>query len=437
MAIQQYGSGPYRPYQSTASNQNTAARQLPIGDGAGPQAQNSWQATTTNLPTNNGNNSSYNPWGYAQQGGGGTGPYNPTPGQGQSQRPQTGYQPSQLSPWNPQTPTAPQTGYQPGQQSTPQTWATPQAWTPANFNTPALQTQNTAYMSTVLPYLQYQQNNSQYSQDFNEAQRRWDSQNGWQQQMDTYNMGLTGRQQTFNEWQQQEAANQWAAQFGWTQQNDLFSQGLADRQLTGDQWYQQQQVGIAQQQNAIENAYNQGRLTNEQRQIALAEVTQQQQNAYQYAQLADTQGWNREELASTNAYRQQQDALARWQQEQQNAYQYTQLAATQGWNREELASTNAYRQQQDALARWQQEQQNAYQYTQLAATQGWNREELASINAYRQQQDALARWQQEQQMQQQTAMQQAELAAARQNAVLQATGRSQGNGPSAIWQRRF
>ena len=391
MAIQQYGSGPYRPYQSTASNQNTAARQLPIGDGAGPQAQNSWQATTTNLPTNNGNNSSYNPWGYAQQGGGGTGPYNPTPGQGQSQRPQTGYQPSQLSPWNPQTPTAPQ--MTPGQQSTPQTWATPQAWTPANFNTPALQTQNTAYMSTVLPYLQYQQNNSQYSQDFNEAQRRWDSQNGWQQQMDTYNMGLTGRQQTFNEWQQQEAANQWAAQFGWTQQNDLFSQGLADRQLTGDQWYQQQQVGIAQQQNAIENAYNQGRLTNEQRQIALAEVTQQQQNAYQYAQLADTQGWNREELASTNAYRQQQDALARWQQEQQNASQYTQLAATQGWNREELASINAYRQQQDALARWQQEQQ----------------------------------------MQ----MQAAELQAQRQNAVLQATGRSQGNGPSAIWQRRF
>ena len=166
-------------------------------------------------------------------------------------------------------------------------------------------------------------------------------------------MGLTGRQQTFNEWQQQEAANQWAAQFGWTQQNDLFSQGLADRQLTGDQWYQQQQVGIAQQQNAIENAYNQGRLTNEQRQIALAEVTQQQQNAYQYAQ--------------------------------------------------------------------------------LAATQGWNREELASINAYRQQQDALARWQQEQQMQ----MQAAELQAQRQNAVLQATGRSQGNGPSAIWQRRF
>ena len=353
MAIQQYGSGPYRPYQSTASNQNTAARQLPIGDGAGPQAQNSWQATTTNLPTNNGNNSQYNPWGTnARAGnGGGTGPYNPTPGQGQSQRPQTGYQPSQLSPWNPQTPTAPQ--MTPGQQSTPQTWATPQAWTPANFNTPALQTQNTAYMSTVLPYLQYQQNNSQYSQDFNEAQRRWDSQNGWQQQMDTYNMGLTGRQQTFNEWQQQEAANQWAAQFGWTQQNDLFSQGLADRQLTGDQWYQQQQVGIAQQQNAIENAYNQGRLTNEQRQIALAEVTQQQQNAYQYAQ--------------------------------------------------------------------------------LAATQGWNREELASINAYRQQQDALARWQQEQQMQ----MQAAELQAQRQNAVLQATGRSQGNGPSAIWQRRF
>lgn len=324
MAVQQYGSGPYRPYQSTANNQNTAARQMPIGDGPGPS--NPWQATTNNLPTNNGNNSSYNPWGYAQQGG--TGPYNPNPS-----RPQTGYQPSQLSPWNPQTPTTPTPT--PGQQSTPQTWATPNGWTPANFNTSALQTQNTAYMSAILPYLQYQQNNSQYSQDFNEAQRRWDAQNGWQQQMDQYNMGLTGRQQQFNEWQAQEAANQWGAQFGWQQSNDLFSQGLAQRQ------------------QQIDQAYNEGRLSNEQRQIALAELTQQQQNAFQYANLAANQGWNREELAATNAYRQQQDALARWQQEQQMA------------------------------------------------------------------------------------MQQAELAAARQNAVLQATGRAQGNGPSAQWMRRF
>jgi hypothetical protein len=355
MAVQQYGSGPYRPYQSTASNQNTAARQLPIGDGAGSQAQNSWQATTTNLPTGNSNGQSNNsPWGVAQQGGGGTGgtgPYNPNP----QQRPQTGYNPSQLSPWNPTTPTAPTNT--PGQQQTSQTWGAPQAWTPANFNTQALRDQNTAYMSTTLPYQQFMQNNYQYGADFNEAQRRWDSQNGWQQQMDQYNMGLTGRQQQAAEWQQQEAANQWGAQFGWTQQNDLFSQGLADRQLTGDQWYQQQQVGIAQQQNQIEDAYNQGRLSNEQRQIMLGEVTQQQENAFRYAQMGETMGWNREELASTNAYRQQQDQLARWQQQQQ--------------------------------------------------------------------------------MQQQTAMQQAELAANRQNAVLQATGRSQGNGPSAIWQRRF
>jgi hypothetical protein len=194
-------------------------------------------------------------------------------------------------------------------------------------------------MQATLPYQQFLQNNQQYTTDFNEAQRRWDSQNGWQQQMDQYNMGLTGRQQTFAEWQAGEAANQWGAQFGWQQQNDLFSQGLA------------------QQQQAIDQAYNEGRLSNEQRQIALGELTQQQQNAYQYANLAATQGWNREELASTNAYRQQQDALARWQQQQQ--------------------------------------------------------------------------------MQQQTALQQAELAAARQNAVLQATGRAQGNGPSAVWMKRF
>lgn len=317
MAVQQYG-------QSTASNQNTYAQpqmdEYTTGQQqARPRSQqsaNQWQITPN----------------YGQQGNQYTSAWSQPQTRTAQSQPQT-YTPSTMTPWNQPTPTAPQST--PGQQATTQTWATPQAWTPAQFNTQALRDQNTAYMQATLPYQQFLQNNQQYTTDFNEAQRRWDSQNGWQQQMDTYNMGLTGRQQTFNEWQAQEAANQWGAQFGWQQQNDMFSQGLA------------------QQQQAIDQAYNEGRLSNEQRQIALGELTQQQQNAYQYANLAATQGWNREELAATNAYRQQQDALARWQQQQQMA------------------------------------------------------------------------------------MQQAELAAARQNAVLQATGRSMGNGPSATWMRRF
>lgn len=399
MAVQQYGSGPYRAPTSTANNQNTAAQQnqqsqqqqpaqwqdqysTGMGMNRPPQQQQSQPSNPWQITPNYGQqgNQYTSAWGNSapsarQQ----TGPYNPntTPGQ-QPPRP-TPYTPGQRpGPWTPQAPApAPYTPYTPsGAQSWPNSNNTAGApLTPADFNTQALRDQYTAYMQANLPYLQYMQNNSQYSQDFNEAARRFDTQSQWQQQMDQYNMGLTGRQQTMAEWQQQEAANQWGAQFGQQQSNDLFSQdlanrqyGLEDRRLGGDQWYQQQQVQLQGQAQQIEQAYNEGRLSNEGRSIALAELTQQQNDAYRNMELQQQMAWARE---------QQANAL--------------------GFDREELAATTGYRQQQDELARWQMQQQ----------------------------------------MQQQVQMQQAELEAQRSNAILQATGRAAGQGPNANWMRRF
>ena len=255
----------------------------------------------------------YNPYGEYQ-------PVRPTDFQGQP------YQPP--SSWNPTVPAA-QTGGNPGAPArTSNPWVAPTGvnvdpskWTTTNAN------QWANYMQTMLPYQQYQQNTYQYGNDFNEAQRRWNQQQGWTQATDQFNMGLSGRQQTMAEWQAQEAARQWQNQFDYTRQNDAFSQDLANRQFGLSQQTQDQSYQIAAQQNAINQAYNQGRLTNDQRQLALAELTQQQQNAYQYANLNATQGWNREELAATNAYRAQQDTLARAQMAQQAQLQTQQLEA--------------------------------------------------------------------------------------------------------------
>lgn len=366
--------GPYNP-TSTASNQNTAATPYPVTPNAGQDNSNPYTAPNkvpapapapswTAMPDPY--NQRYNPT--APTGG-------PTPGrpegpwtsasyQNTSPQPQptaptsptggpTPYTPATApSPWTPTPPT--QNPWTPPTGQETQTYDNPNdvngaPWTPANFATQELRDKYTAYMQATLPYQQYMQNNYQYGQDFNEAARRWDTQTQWQQQQDRYNMDLTGRQQTMAEWQQREAANQWASQFGQQQQNDMFSQGLATNQ------------------QAIDQAYNEGRLTNEQRSIALNELKQRQDQEYQYYQLGEQLGFSREELQATIANRQQQDALARWQQQQQA-------------------------QQQTAI--------------------------------------------QQAQFQQQSLLQQAELEAARQNAILQGTGRAAGIGQNLKWLRR-
>lgn len=230
------------------------------------------------------------------------------------------------SPWSYSVPQASQ--YQTtGTQATNSPWNTGVPGTVDQWNTQAVRDQYSQYLSSMLPYQQLQQNQSQYTGDFNEAQRRWNQQMGWTQQTDQYNMDLSGRQQQMAEWTAQQANQQWYDQFGQTQRNDAFSQDLANRQFgqQNQQFDRNLQLQYAAQ--TIEQAYNEGRLSNEQRQLALGELTQQQNNAFAQQQLAATQGWNREELAATQAYRAQQDQLARAQMAQDLAMQTQTLEA--------------------------------------------------------------------------------------------------------------
>lgn len=140
---------------------------------------------------------------------------------------------------------------------------------------------NANAMASWLPYGQYEQNRWQYTNDFNEAQRRYDAEMAWRQQSDQYNMGLAGRQQQMAEWQANEAARQWNEQFGYTQQRDTREFQLANDQL------------------AVERAYRQGLISNEQRNLALQELTQQQNNLIASGQLQ----LSRDELAALQQWR--------------------------------------------------------------------------------------------------------------------------------------
>lgn len=229
-------------------------------------------------------------------------------------------------PWLPNVPTPPSTA--PG---TPKAYT---AWTPtgiptdaSGWNTQTKRDQYSQYLSAQLPLQQYNQNAQQYANDFNEAQRRWNQQMGWTQTTDQYNMNLSGRQQTMAEWQAQEAARQWQNQFDYQQGNDAFSQNLATTQQQLAQQTQDQSYQLQSQANAINQAYNNGRLTNDQRQLALAELTQQQNYAFQQQNLNANMGWNQTELAATQQYRAQQDALARAQMAQDYQIQQQQMEA--------------------------------------------------------------------------------------------------------------
>lgn len=102
------------------------------------------------------------------------------------------------------------------------------------------------------------QNASQWGTEFQEAQRRYNQQQQWQEYMDRFNMGLGGRQQDQQEWLNRTAQDNWNRQFGWQsqfsqQQQDLarqgqeWSQGFQDRgfdwQKAMDEWNKQFQTG--------------------------------------------------------------------------------------------------------------------------------------------------------------------------------------------------
>jgi hypothetical protein len=230
------------------------------------------------------------------------------------------------SPWSYNVP-QPQQYQTQGTQSNTSPWQSGVPTQVGGWNTQPLRDQYSQYLSSMLPTQQLEQNRVQYGQDFNEAQRRWNQQMGWTQQTDQYNMDLSGRQQQMAEWTANQANQQWYDQFGQTQRNDAFSQDLANRQFgqQGQQFDANLRLQYAAQ--TIENAYNQGRLTNEQRQLALGELAQRQQNEFQYANLAAAQGWNREELAATQQYRAQQEQLTRAQMAQEMAMQAQALEA--------------------------------------------------------------------------------------------------------------
>jgi hypothetical protein len=400
MAVRTYGSGPYNPNSpSTASNQNTIANNLRTA-GQNQTASSNMQPWSTSQygqsnaspwiaqqPTTAANpaamqeaqrrfeqqyaqnNASYaaqaaatgqtpiqggtstvrgynNPWSittqnpYSAAQPGGTGPYNPNMPQQQPGIPSP-YTPGQYTPPTQQVPQFP--SYPQGTPPTQQTWPNPNnsagaPWGPADFNTQALRDQYTAYMQASLPYMQFMQNNYQYGQDFAEQQRRFNWQQGNQDLMNQFNMGITNRQMGLQEWATQEQANQWGAELNRNLYNDQFSQGLANRQLDSQNWYQQAQINLGNRQAQIEEEYNQGRLSNEQRQIALAELAQSQDNAWQYFQLARQQelsreqqanqlGFDRDQLAATIANNQMNYQLSYQQMAQQMEQQRLQLEA--------------------------------------------------------------------------------------------------------------
>lgn len=87
------------------------------------------------------------------------------------------------------------------------------------------------YMSMMQPYIQMQQNANQWGAEFNEQNRRFDNQFGWQQQQDAFNMGLSGYDRWLAGDQARVAAEQWATQHDWQRQMDTAGMGLAYDQL--------------------------------------------------------------------------------------------------------------------------------------------------------------------------------------------------------------
>jgi hypothetical protein len=233
--------------------------------------------------------------------------------------------------------------------------------------------QNQYAMNSWLPYAQYEQNRFQYVQDYNEAQRRWDAENAWRQQQDSYNMNLAGRQQTMAEWQASQAANQWAQQFGYQQQQDAWSQQFAQGQQNWLQQYQGGQLANEQAQTAAQNAYWQGQLGQSANELAW-------QQQYQTGQL----GLQGQELASQDWYRRQQADLAQQELTQQGGLQ----------NRE-LDIRDWYQRQQADIARGQLSVDAMYRSGQIDAQQ----REIALAELTQQQTNALAQaqfgWQQQ------------------------------------------
>jgi len=223
-----------------------------------------------------------------------------------------------------------------------------------------------------VPIWQLQQNSYQYSQDANEANRRWQETFGYQQGLDQFNMGLATQQQQMAEWQAQQAANQWAQDYARQTGNDQWQQQFSQQQFGLQDYsareglrqsdyvnqqnaaYQQGQLGLGNrnadiqaQANQIDQMYKTGQLDLGARNAALAELTQSQNYGLQNRQLTTQEqelarryGLDAQTQADLNVYRQQQMA-------QEAALAREQIAAQQ-----QMAIMQAYGRNQRPNARW-------------------------------------------------------------------------------------
>lgn len=171
------------------------------------------------------------------------------------------------------------------------------------------------YSQLMQPYLDRAQNAYQWGNEFNEQQRRWDTQNSWQQGLDSANVELAFRQQGMSEEQARVAAAQWNQQFQQTVRNDTFNQGLATRDQDLAELQNRQQYGLQDRQVSLQELQNQQRYGLDTRAADLAELQNQQRYGI------DTRAANLAERTQADLvnYRNQQDALG-WGQIGQERY---------------------------------------------------------------------------------------------------------------------
>lgn len=99
-----------------------------------------------------------------------------------------------------------------------------------------------------LAWQQQDQANYQYGKDFNENQRRWETEQGWRQRQDQFGMGLADRQFGLSQYQAEEASKQFGAQLGFEQLRNEQQFGLQNKQFGEGQRQFNQQFGLQQQQ---------------------------------------------------------------------------------------------------------------------------------------------------------------------------------------------
>jgi hypothetical protein len=234
------------------------------------------------------------------------------------------------------------------------TWSPP-SWVmgqnQAGWATPEM-TQALQNYGQILPYVQLQQNSYQYTNDFNENQRRWDNQFGWQQNTDQFNMNLAAQQQQMADWVARNQQRNWETQFGLDQEMGRGYLNLAGDTLRSEDAYRQGQLGVARDQNRIDEMYKRGQLSNEQ-------YANESQRIYQTGQLAQAAN----ELRSEDWYRRAQANIA------QSANTIDQM-----WKSGQLSN----QQREIALAELTQAQTNTFRNAQLAQEAALAREQMAN-----------------------------------------------------------